>query len=223
MLYEPACRPKISDICQKLHKLSKNYSYIETHDDYDHDETLSVDTIENQNTMPSSFVTITILSIDDAIHIHKSKNGNKQLAWQSFKYHSSTNIEAKYWLGYYYYHHGEDIPELQRINKKERFRIAVDIFKETADKGNPSAQLRYGLCLWKGEGIEENPLEASKYLKSSANSGNSTAMYIIGKAYWNGGNGIEQNKNQGAKYLKGAALNDHPKAIEMCRENNIVF
>jgi len=223
MLYEPACRPKISDICQKLHKLSKNYSYIETHDDYDHDETLSVDTIENQNTMPSSFVTITILSIDDAIHIHKSKNGNKQLAWQSFKYHSSTNIEAKYWLGYYYFHHGEDIPELQQINKKERSRIALDIFKETADKGNPSAQLRYGLCLLHGEGVDANFSEAFKYLKDAAHQGNSTAMYIIGKAYWNGGIVAKQDKEQGANYLKTAALNRHPKAIEMCHEHNIIF
>ncbi|RIA81537.1 kinase-like domain-containing protein [Glomus cerebriforme] len=92
-----------------------------------------------------------IPSVEDAITLHKSPNGNKQSAWQSFKHHSSTNIEAKYWLGYYYYHHHEEIPDLKQISKEERIKIAINIFKETADKGNPSAQLRYGMCLWKGE------------------------------------------------------------------------
>ncbi|CAB5383851.1 unnamed protein product [Rhizophagus irregularis] len=92
MLHEPACRPKISKICHKLHKLSKNYPKFSTLDDCteDYDENLS--------------------SIDD-----------------------------------------NQIPELQKFSKDERVRIAVEIFKETADKGNPSAQLRYGICLWQGE------------------------------------------------------------------------
>ncbi|CAG8667931.1 11399_t:CDS:10, partial [Funneliformis mosseae] len=93
--------------------------------------------------------------------------------------------------------------------------MAVNIFKETADKGNPSAQLRYGICLWKGEGIAANSLEASRYLKNAASSGNSTAMFIIGKAYWNGGNGIKQDREQGARYLREAVRHDHPKASEM--------
>ncbi|CAG8441233.1 14354_t:CDS:2 [Funneliformis caledonium] len=221
MIYEPACRPKISEICRKLHKLSKKNHSITTQDYAgESEENLSMD---YPNPLPPSFVTITILPINDAIRTHKSKNGNKQLAWQSFKYHSSTNIEAKYWLGYYYYHHGEIIPELKQIDKKERIRMSIEIFKETADKGNPSAQLRYGLCLLNGEGVDENFVEAFKYLKDSAHQGNTTAMYIIGKAYWKGGNGIEQDREQGAKYLKVAALENHPKAKEMCNKCNIPF
>ncbi|CAB4433514.1 unnamed protein product [Rhizophagus irregularis] len=177
MLHEPACRPKISKICHKLHKLSKNYSKFSTLDDCteDYDENLSsID--DNQSTM-TSFFTITILTVEDAVRAHKSKNGNKQLAWQSFKYHSVIDIYAN-------------------ICKDERVRIAVEIFKETADKGNPSAQLRYGICLWQGEGISANSFEALKYLKLSANQGNSAAMYVIGKAYLNGGNGIEQDRER---------------------------
>ncbi|CAB4388270.1 unnamed protein product [Rhizophagus irregularis] len=191
MLHEPACRPKISKICHKLHKLSKNYPKFSTLDDCteDYDENLS--SIDDNQSAMTSFFTITILTVDDAIRAHKSKNGNKQLAWQSFKYHSVTDIFAKYMVGYYYYH--EEVPELQKFSKDERVRIAVEIFKETADKGNPSAQLRYGICLWQGE------------------------------AYLNGGNGIEQDRERGAKYLKEAALKNHLKAKEMCTKNNIVF
>jgi len=46
-------------------------------------------------------LTITILTVESAIREHKSKNGNKQLAWENFKHHSMTNLEAKHWLGYY--------------------------------------------------------------------------------------------------------------------------
>jgi len=217
MEYEPTWRPNISDICRDFYKLSEKHSSTKPKI-IKHPKVL-----EGHKEKSTSSVTIEILSVDDAIHEHRSQGGRKHVVWDSFKYHSITNIEAKYWVGYYYYHHVEDIPELQQISKKERIRIALDIFKETADKGNPSAQLRYGLCLWKGEGIDANSLEALKYLKMSASSENSTAMYIIGKAYCSGGNGIEQDKKQGEEYLKRAALNDHPKAIEMCSKHNIIF
>ena len=94
-------------------------------------------TNNDQNETSSSIIAIKILSVNDAIREHKSKDGNKQVAWDSFKYHS------KYWIGYYYYYHGEDIPELQKMNKEERNKIAIDIFKKAADKGNPSAQSEY--------------------------------------------------------------------------------
>src|ERR1044072_4000509 len=180
MEYEPSWRLNISDICRDFYKLSKKYSKSRWYDstqsadiEYseDYDENLSAD--DNQSASPS-FITTKILSVEDAIRTHKSKNGSSQLAWQSFKHHSSTNIEAKYWLGYYYYH-DKEIPELQQIDKEERMKIAVEIFKETADKDNPSAQLRYGICLWQGEGIKANSFEAIKYLKLAAEKGNSSA------------------------------------------------
>ncbi|RGB36213.1 kinase-like domain-containing protein [Rhizophagus diaphanus] len=224
MEYEPEYRISISDICRDLYKLSRKLSNAKS---------ISLSYVDpNSGFLPYNNVRVStlndyyrynrILSVDDAIHEHKSKNGNKQLAWQSFKYHSTNNDLAKYMVGYYYYHDNE-IPELQQLSEKEKFKIAASIFEETADKGNPSAQLRYGICLWQGEGVKANSDKALKYLKMAANSGNSAAMYIIGKAYWNGGNGIEQDKNQGAEYLKIAALNNHPLAKVICYSNNIIF
>ncbi|CAG8532914.1 12126_t:CDS:2 [Ambispora gerdemannii] len=40
----------------------------------------------------------------------------------------------------------------QRENARKR---AAQLFKETADMDLPEAQLRYGHCLWKGEGVEK--------------------------------------------------------------------
>src|SRR5437016_1421624 len=151
MEHEPTWRHSISDICRDFYNLNKKYS---------NKSNGSLDCLEDEEMSNESkkMSMITVLSVEDAIREHKSNNGDKQLAWQSFKYHSSTNIEAKYWLGYYYYH--EEVIELKPIDKEERIKTAVGIFKETADKGNPSAQLRYGMCLWKGEGIKEDPIEA---------------------------------------------------------------
>ena len=183
----------MSDIFRDFYKLSEKYS------------------------KPKPFSNIKILSINDAIREYHSNNGDKQLAWNSFKFYSITNVEARYWVGFYYYYHGEDIPELRSINKEEKVQNAINIFKETADKGNPSAQLRYRMYLWK----KENYIEAFKYFKMSADAKDINAMYIVGKAYWYGINGIEQDQIQGAEYLKNAALKDHPKAKEICNENNI--
>ncbi|GBB84820.1 hypothetical protein RclHR1_01140009 [Rhizophagus clarus] len=226
MKYEPEDRIGISDICRDLYKLSRKFSnvksislsYVDPNSGF-----LQCNNNARVSTLNDYYRYNRILSVEDAIHEHKSKNGNKQLAWQSFKYHSINNDLAKYMVGYYYYH-DDEISELQQISKEERIRIAVNIFEETANKGNPSAQLRYGICLWQGDGgIDPDSSKALKYLKMAANSGNSAAMYIIGKAYWNGGNGIEQDKSQGAEYLKNAALNNHPTAKKICYSNNIIF
>ncbi|CAB4488117.1 kinase-like domain-containing protein [Rhizophagus irregularis DAOM 181602=DAOM 197198] len=82
-------------------------------------------------------------SFDDALREHKSKNSNRRLAWESFKHHSSTSLEAKYWLGYYCYH-DKEIPKLQQINRRLRIKT-------------------YGICLWQGVGVAA----FFKYLRAS--------------------------------------------------------
>ncbi|RGB36761.1 hypothetical protein C1646_696586 [Rhizophagus diaphanus] len=210
MEHEPEWRLRISEICFNLYELSKKYSDPIPKSPYmsDEDENLIID-------QPINSFSPKILSVEDAIREHKS-NGNKQLAWESFKYHSESNSEAKYWLGYYYYY--AEIPELQQLDQDERHKFALKIFRETADKGNPSAQLRYGMHLWK----VANYSEAIRYLEMSANSGNSTAMYNIGSAYWNG-NFVKKDQDKGARYLKEAAMQNQPKAIEMCKTYNIDY
>src|SRR5690242_15665840 len=98
MEHEPQWRLRISEICFELYRLNEKFadpiprspSYMS-----DDDENLIIDP-----PMTSSYIpTVQFLSVEDAIREHKS-NGNKKLAWQSFKHHSETNSEAKYWLGY---------------------------------------------------------------------------------------------------------------------------
>src|SRR3954451_11677909 len=129
MEYDPMFRLNISEICRDFYKMSKKHlnkspsnsalsTKIERTEVHDEDGLVYIDPIAN---LP--YTTVKILTVDDAVRIHKSeKNGSKQLAWHSFKYHSSTDLEAKYWLGYYYYH-DKEIFELQQINKEKRVKI----------------------------------------------------------------------------------------------------
>src|SRR5436305_3140688 len=73
MEYEPTWRRNMSDICRDFYNLSKEYS-------------------NTNSCFPDVLTNDYFLSVDDAIKEHKFKDGNKQLAWQSFKHNSSTNI-----------------------------------------------------------------------------------------------------------------------------------
>ncbi|CAG8494341.1 1221_t:CDS:2 [Dentiscutata erythropus] len=161
-----------------------------------------------------------IMSVDQAIEEHRKSDGNKQKAWDSFKIHAETgDIIAKYWVGYYLYH--SILPE-HKENRQGNLQLAAALFKEAADDGKVEAQLRYGFCLWQGDGVQTNWDEAMRYLKLAADNGNPTAMYNVGSAYWIG-KGVTKDQEIGSKYLKMAAKKDQHNAITMCKKLGISF
>ncbi|CAG8448932.1 9806_t:CDS:2 [Diversispora eburnea] len=159
------------------------------------------------------------MSVEEAIMEHKKRDGNKKNAWKCFEAHAAVgDITAKYWKGYYLYYNLIDGPE---ESEQERAIEATKLFKEAADEGDmPEAQLRYGNCLFKGEGVIRNLTEAAIYFKKAAENGNATAMFNMGKIYYYG-MGINQDISEGEKYLKLAAYNKQKQAVEMCKEKNI--
>ncbi|KAF0457459.1 kinase-like protein [Gigaspora margarita] len=161
-----------------------------------------------------------MMSVDQAIEEHQKPDGNKQKAWESFKYHAELgDIIAKYWVGYYLYH--SILPE-HKENRQENLQHAAILFKEAADHGKVEAQLRYGFCLWQGDGVPVNWDEAMRYLKLAADNGNPTAMYNVGSAYWIG-KGVIKDQEIGSKYLKMAAKKDQHNAIAMCKKLGIPY
>ncbi|CAG8454087.1 7563_t:CDS:2 [Ambispora gerdemannii] len=161
------------------------------------------------------------MPLTDAIKEHKKKDGDKQLAWRTFsEYKAIGDLLGKYWVGYYVYYNILDWPEDEKP-KEQRLREAAMLFKQAADDGEiPEAELRFGHCLWKGDGVEKDVSQAIKYFVRSADHGNSTAMYNVGNLYYNG-LGTKQDQPKGEQYLKLAAYNGHPKAAEMCKKNGI--
>ncbi|CAG8743356.1 1924_t:CDS:1, partial [Dentiscutata heterogama] len=127
-----------------------------------------------------------------------------------------------YWVGYYLYYGLSSIDDPNDEDKKsQRFEKAAALFKEAADSGLADAQLRYGHCLWLGEGVQKNIKEAIEYFQKSADNGNTTALYNIGNLYYNGSAGVSQDKELGIRYLRKAALQGQPKALEMCKRKEI--
>ncbi|CAG8776486.1 7963_t:CDS:10 [Gigaspora margarita] len=161
-----------------------------------------------------------MMSVDQAIEEHRKPNGNKQKAWESFKYHAELgHIMAKYWVGYYLYH--SILPE-HKENRQANLSYAAILFKEAADCGKVGAQLKYGFCLWRGDGVPDNWDEAMRYLKLAADNGNPTAMYNVGIAYWIG-KGVLKDQEIGSKYLRMAAKKDQHNAIAMCKKLGISY
>ncbi|CAG8462662.1 12078_t:CDS:2 [Ambispora gerdemannii] len=205
--FNPMNRPTLTTIFTELFDLSKTHLPATQHP------------IMFQNVFypsnPRPFYTV-----QDAINLHKIKGGDRKEAYKIFcNYADVGDSTAKYWVGYYLYYNCLDNKETYEQRQNTIVR-AAQYFKETADMDVPEAQLRYGHCLWKGEGIEKNGSLAVEYFLKSAHNGNSTAMYNVGNMYFNG-NGVIQDKEKGAYFLKRAALMGQPKAIEICKKNFI--
>ena len=109
---------------------------------------------------------------------------------------------------------------------------AVSWFKIAAEKGNASSQLMLGLAHLHGVGFKKqgsdsdsaSPLQAIKYLKLAAESGDDTrAMYHLGLVYMNGVTSVADDKSEATfavdvnlklaiKYLNRAARRKHADA-----------
>ncbi|CAG8524048.1 1843_t:CDS:2 [Ambispora leptoticha] len=159
------------------------------------------------------------ISLAEAIKEHRKKN--KKLAWDTFnEYKGIGDLLGKYWVGYYLYYNILDWTEAEKP-KEQRLRDAANLFKQAADDGEiPEAELRYGYCLWKGDGVEKDASHALKYFIRSADHGNTIAMYNVGNSYYNG-LGTKKDQKKGEEYLKLAAYHGHQEATKMCKTNGI--
>ena len=96
----------------------------------------------------------------------------------SVKQTQQTIIKStKYYKAYYIARGLIDYPQ------QDKDKVVADLFKEVAiDEANefPEAKVRYGDCLYKGKGIEQNISEALKYFEKAAEDGVKVAMYNTG-------------------------------------------
>jgi TPR repeat protein len=63
-------------------------------------------------------------------------------------------------------------------------KTSIDQLKHLAESGDATAQFQIANILWKGEGVQENDLEAKKWFEKSALNGNPEAQEIIGGIYF---------------------------------------
>ncbi|CAG8438913.1 5151_t:CDS:2 [Acaulospora morrowiae] len=219
----PNARPALKDIFMALHSFCQKYQSrsprphppgrMPTEEELpDVDEDLALDDLS-----------LNVMSLKEAITEHRKKDSDKLKVWEAFKVHAEEfgDITARYWMGYYLYYGLCPVENPgDKEAKKQRLKQAASLFKEAADKGIVEAQLRYGHCLWSGEGVQRNYKEAIEYFAQSADNGNSTAMYNIGNVYYNG-LAVPKDEKKGVRYLRLAALQGQTKALDMCKKNGI--
>ncbi|CAG8716822.1 17216_t:CDS:2, partial [Acaulospora morrowiae] len=227
----PNARPLLKDIFMTLNGIHQIYqpkkspsqspTIPPTVDDLPDDDDLSIDMTDFE---------ICTMSVREAIAEHKKKDGDKLKAWKAFSQHAEFgDMLARYWKGYYLYYDLCPIEDPSDQNsRKERLRQAVEFFKEAAGTGLAGlhfavdAQLRYGHCLWSGEGVKKDIKESIKYFTWAAENGNYTALYNIGNIYYNG-IGAPKDEEKGIRYLRLAALSGQPKALAMCKAKGITL
>ncbi|CAG8666644.1 14004_t:CDS:2 [Cetraspora pellucida] len=215
---DPKFRPAFTEMFLVLQKLREKNSPPRCSPSLSPDD--SIDDEFNDQAIPINFAEFGDISVEEAIKEYRSKNGNKQNAWKCFEAHANAgDITAKYWKAYFLYYNILNWPESTR---KERFEEAAKLFKEAADGDMEEAQLRYGNCLFKGEGTPKDMAKAAEYFKKAADNGNLTAMYNIGNIYYHG-YGVKRDLVEGERFLKLAAYRQQALAVKMCKQKNIVL
>ncbi|CAG8751137.1 32191_t:CDS:2, partial [Racocetra persica] len=184
---------------------------------YNNENNIPYDKIQVAETI--NFAEFNYMTKKEAVSTHRATNGNLEMAFKCLNaYAKLGDLKAKYFVGYYLYK--------KLINtsytEEERERRAAQLFKEVADVSDeiPDAQLKYGLCLFNGTGVDKNYSEAAKYFKKAADNGLIVGMYNFGNILYAGLTGVK-DEELGVKYIRRAAQKNHKEAIEFCRKNNV--
>ncbi|CAG8540384.1 10113_t:CDS:2, partial [Racocetra persica] len=211
-LFEPLNPPTLSS--KIPYKINDVPPMSHTHNDNNiiQDDNIQVTEIIN-------FAEFNYMTVKEATLTHRATNGNLEMAFKCLNaYAKLGDLKAKYFVGYYLYR--------KLINtlytEEERERRAAQLFKEVADASDEvhDAQLKYGLCLFNGTGVDKNYSEAAKYFKKAADNGLVVGMYNVGNILYTGLSG-DKDEELGVKYIRRAAQNNHLEAIEFCKKNNI--
>jgi len=97
---------------------------------------------------------------------------------------------------------------LRYVEKKLEKCINVDLFLRMAESGNAIAQASMAALYELGHGVEQDDVEAAKWLHRAAEQGNVGAQRDLAIKYYQGC-GVEQNYDEAARwFLKGAEQND---------------
>ena len=103
------------------------------------------------------------------------------------------------------YNDGKDLYDAKR------YEAAFPKLKAAAEKGHKKAQYRLGRCYDKGNGVEEDNVQAFEWYLKSAEQGYAKAQYQVGKSYKNG-EGVDKDIDKAFEYFTKAAKQDNGEA-----------
>src|ERR1700739_177927 len=84
------------------------------------------------------------------------------------------------------------------------YATALQLFQTLADQGNTHAQRNVGIMYLKGQGVPQNIVQATKWIRTAADGGLAEAQNEVGIFYQRGW-GVERNDTEAVKWYRRAA------------------
>lgn len=98
---------------------------------------------------------------------------------------------------------------LEVLNLKQDFVLALKYFKLAADQKNADGYTGLGLCYWNGEGVEKDTKEAVRLFTLGAEAGNAQAHEMLGLCYEHGIGGLAKSASKAQEHYQLAAKGGH--------------
>ena len=91
-----------------------------------------------------------------------------------------------------------------KLCEKGKYKEAIRIFTELANKNNASAQYNLGVCYYNGYGVTQDYAEAVSWYRKSAEQGHASAQYNLGFCYVVG-RGVAQDYQEAVSWFRKSA------------------
>ena len=127
--------------------------------------------------------------------MYRDKNKAKQ--WFSLAANSNFS-QSQYWLA-------------SMLKDEGNYDLAIELYKQAANKGERSSQKQLAELYRKGEIVEQDYAQAIEWYKRAGKQGDSESLYIIGLIYYYG-KGVDIDYKESVKFFKEASMLDHGKA-----------
>jgi len=95
--------------------------------------------------------------------------------------------------------------------EKEKYKEAVDVFKQAAAEDNHEAEYMLGYCYRFGRGVQKDHFQAVKWFQKAASHGNVNALYFLSICYYMG-QAVKQDYQKAFEYASLAAEQGHADA-----------
>ena len=84
-------------------------------------------------------------------------------------------------------------------------------------KGVAGAQFNLGVMYARGDGVEKDPAEATRWYRKAAEQGHAEAQFNLGLRYYKG-EGVRKSRTMALKWFRKAAAQGHPTAKDAVKE-----
>ncbi|CAG8728466.1 4597_t:CDS:2 [Dentiscutata erythropus] len=173
------------------------------------------------------------LTLEQAIQQHNLDDGDLLEAWKVFiNYARRGDHIALYWIGFYLQF---DILTASNLFRRRFYDVAIEefaenaettlqaaiiLYKKSADSGYHEAQLRYGFCLYSGQGVLQDKEKATYYFRLAGEKCNYTASYNLGVTLII--NESDNEKSKGEKWMIKAAT-QNSKSYRLLQRTSYCF